>query len=64
MFLVSVFIPLLLTDVNFSGLILGLFPNPMPRGLIIFWTAVGITLLIFLITWSWQLHRTLGKKRQ
>ncbi|XP_020547435.1 CDP-diacylglycerol--serine O-phosphatidyltransferase 1-like isoform X2 [Sesamum indicum] len=42
----------------------GLFPNAMPRWLVIFWTSVGIGFVIFLGAWSWQLHRSMKKKRQ
>ncbi|KAK6146831.1 hypothetical protein DH2020_020700 [Rehmannia glutinosa] len=42
----------------------GLFPNSMPQWLVIFWTSVGIGLVIFLGAWSWQLHRSMKRKRQ
>ncbi|KAL5718340.1 L-serine-phosphatidylethanolamine phosphatidyltransferase [Ranunculus cassubicifolius] len=42
----------------------GLFPKSMPVWLVIFWSSVGFTLIIFLIIWSWQLHRTLGRKKK
>ncbi|KAG8639170.1 CDP-diacylglycerol--serine O-phosphatidyltransferase 1 isoform X2 [Manihot esculenta] len=42
----------------------GLYPKPMPVWLVIFWSSVGVALVIFLIFWSWQLHRSLGRKRQ
>ncbi|CAH9136606.1 unnamed protein product [Cuscuta epithymum] len=35
----------------------GLFPAPMPKWLIIFWTSFGIGLVVFLSTWAWQLVR-------
>ncbi|KAJ8492404.1 hypothetical protein OPV22_014125 [Ensete ventricosum] len=41
----------------------GLFPNPMPRWLITFWTAVGIAIVIFLLAWSFQIHRTVMMKK-
>ncbi|CAL9114144.1 unnamed protein product [Musa textilis] len=41
----------------------GLFPNPMPAWLITLWTTVGTALVIFLLAWSWQIHRTVTKKR-
>ncbi|KAB5538128.1 hypothetical protein DKX38_015661 [Salix brachista] len=37
----------------------GLYPKPMPVWLVIFWTSVGVSLVIFLILWSW---RSLGRK--
>lgn len=36
----------------------GLYPNPMPSWIFKFWATFGITLLLFLIGWSLQLHRT------
>ncbi|XP_004300946.1 PREDICTED: phosphatidylserine synthase 2-like [Fragaria vesca subsp. vesca] len=42
----------------------GLYPKPMPLWLAVFWMSVGTALVIFLIVWSWQLHRTLGRKRR
>ncbi|CAK9151288.1 unnamed protein product [Ilex paraguariensis] len=42
----------------------GLFPNPMPTWLVIFWTSVGISLVVFLVVWPCQFHRSLGKKWQ
>ncbi|XP_073110356.1 CDP-diacylglycerol--serine O-phosphatidyltransferase 1 isoform X3 [Elaeis guineensis] len=41
----------------------GLFPNPMPPRLIIFWTCVGLVLMIFLLVWSWHIHRAMMRKR-
>ncbi|KAJ8493588.1 hypothetical protein OPV22_015309 [Ensete ventricosum] len=41
----------------------GLFPNPMPAWLITFWTTVGTAFVNFLLAWSWQIHRTVTKKR-
>ncbi|CAL9038679.1 unnamed protein product [Musa banksii] len=41
----------------------GLFPNPMPPWLITFWTAVGIAIVIFLLAWSFQIHRTVMMKK-
>ncbi|XP_068637671.1 CDP-diacylglycerol--serine O-phosphatidyltransferase 1-like isoform X2 [Aristolochia californica] len=40
----------------------GLFPNPMPAWLVVFWATFGVALVIFLLAWSRQLNRTLGKK--
>ncbi|KAL6573755.1 heat shock protein Pss1 [Orobanche hederae] len=42
----------------------GLFPNAMPKWLVIFWTCVGFGLVTFLGAWSWQLHRSIRRKRQ
>ncbi|KAG6396604.1 hypothetical protein SASPL_142757 [Salvia splendens] len=42
----------------------GLFPNVMPRWVVIFWTTVGIGLVVFLAAWSYQLHRSMKKKWQ
>ncbi|GAB2280019.1 heat shock protein Pss1 [Dionaea muscipula] len=42
----------------------GLYPKPMPLWLVFFWISIGIGLCIFLLAWSWQLHRTSRKKRQ
>ncbi|XP_071928738.1 CDP-diacylglycerol--serine O-phosphatidyltransferase 1 isoform X5 [Coffea arabica] len=42
----------------------GLFPNPMPKWLVTFWTAFGIGLLIFLNAWTWVLHRTMRTKQE
>jgi hypothetical protein len=39
----------------------GLYPKPMPAWLVIFWTSVGVSLVIFLIMWSWK---SLGRKRR
>ena len=39
----------------------GLYPKPMPVWLVIFWTSVGVGLVIFLIMWSWK---SLGRKRR
>ncbi|RAL40221.1 unnamed protein product [Cuscuta campestris] len=33
----------------------GLFPEPMPKWLVVFWTSVGVGLVTFLVVWSWQL---------
>nr|XP_043638593.1 CDP-diacylglycerol--serine O-phosphatidyltransferase 1-like [Erigeron canadensis] len=41
----------------------GLFPTPMPRWLVILWSSVGVSLLAFLILWTWQFQRTLSRKR-
>ncbi|XP_038981596.1 CDP-diacylglycerol--serine O-phosphatidyltransferase 1-like isoform X2 [Phoenix dactylifera] len=42
----------------------GLFPNPMPPWLIIFWGSIGMAFVIFLLVWSWRIHQTRLKKRQ
>lgn len=42
----------------------GLFPNSMPKWLVILWMCVGMWLVIFLGTWSWQLHRLMRRKLQ
>ncbi|XP_039122836.1 CDP-diacylglycerol--serine O-phosphatidyltransferase 1 isoform X2 [Dioscorea cayenensis subsp. rotundata] len=42
----------------------GLFPNPMPSWLVLFWTTAGVSFVVFLLGWTWQIHRTLLKKRQ
>ncbi|MQL89622.1 hypothetical protein Taro_022199, partial [Colocasia esculenta] len=42
----------------------GLFPDPMPRWLIIFWASVGASLTVFLSAWACHNHRTLMKKRR
>ncbi|CAH9114731.1 unnamed protein product [Cuscuta europaea] len=39
----------------------GLFPEPMPKWLVVFWASVGVGLITFLIAWSHQLMR---RKRQ
>jgi phosphatidylserine synthase 2 len=39
----------------------GLYPNPMPSWIFKFWVTFGIVLLLFLIGWSLQLHRTFGR---
>ncbi|XP_016572744.2 CDP-diacylglycerol--serine O-phosphatidyltransferase 1 isoform X3 [Capsicum annuum] len=42
----------------------GLFPDPMPKWLVIFWTCIGFGLVLILAAWSWQLHSTMRKKQQ
>ncbi|CAN0877045.1 CDP-diacylglycerol--serine O-phosphatidyltransferase 1 [Linum grandiflorum] len=43
----------------------GLYPNPMPRPLVMFWTFAGVSLVAFMLVWSSQLHRTsLERKRR
>ncbi|XP_028080563.1 CDP-diacylglycerol--serine O-phosphatidyltransferase 1 [Camellia sinensis] len=42
----------------------GLFPNPMPKWLVIFWTSIGLALVISLAVWTWQLHQTIRRKQQ
>ncbi|CAN1840211.1 CDP-diacylglycerol--serine O-phosphatidyltransferase 1 [Linum perenne] len=43
----------------------GLYPNPMPRLLVAFWMSVGVSLVSFVLVWSWQLHRrSLERKKR
>ncbi|KAI0507937.1 hypothetical protein KFK09_014065 [Dendrobium nobile] len=42
----------------------GLFPQPMPPWLIIFWSSVGFALLIFLLFWTCQIHKSMQRKKQ
>ncbi|KAK9699442.1 hypothetical protein RND81_08G173600 [Saponaria officinalis] len=42
----------------------GLYPNSMPLWLVIFWTSVGVGISLFLVAWSWKMHRYSEKKRQ
>ncbi|KAG9139240.1 hypothetical protein Leryth_011257 [Lithospermum erythrorhizon] len=42
----------------------GLYPDPMPHWLVMFWTTAGISLVVFLISWSWKLHSTMKRKKQ
>ncbi|GAA0162335.1 transferase [Lithospermum erythrorhizon] len=42
----------------------GLYPNPMPKWLIMFWTTAAIGLVVLLGAWSWHLHHTIRRKRQ
>ncbi|KAL6848631.1 hypothetical protein ACP4OV_021214 [Aristida adscensionis] len=41
----------------------GLFHDPMPTWLIIFWSSVGISLVIFLLAWSWRNHQKFRRKQ-
>ncbi|XP_034586530.1 CDP-diacylglycerol--serine O-phosphatidyltransferase 2 [Setaria viridis] len=41
----------------------GLFHDPMPSWLIIFWSSVGIALVIFLLAWSWRNHQKFRRKQ-
>ncbi|XP_066361777.1 CDP-diacylglycerol--serine O-phosphatidyltransferase 2 isoform X1 [Miscanthus floridulus] len=41
----------------------GLFHDPMPTWLIIFWSSVGIALVIFLLSWSWSSHQRFRRKQ-
>ncbi|CAL4894765.1 unnamed protein product [Urochloa decumbens] len=41
----------------------GLFHDPMPTWLIIFWSSVGIALVIFLLAWSWRNHQKFRRKQ-
>lgn len=36
----------------------------MPLWMVTFWMSAGVALVLFLIVWSWQLHRSLGRKRR
>ncbi|XP_073304064.1 CDP-diacylglycerol--serine O-phosphatidyltransferase 1-like isoform X3 [Primulina huaijiensis] len=40
------------------------FPNPMPMWLFIFWTSIGVGLVVSLGVWSWKLHRFMRRKRR
>ncbi|PKA49263.1 phosphatidylserine synthase 2 [Apostasia shenzhenica] len=42
----------------------GLFHEPMPHWLVIFWISVGSALLIFLLIWTWQIHLNMQKNKQ
>ncbi|GER29917.1 phosphatidylserine synthase [Striga asiatica] len=43
----------------------GLFPNSMPKWLVVFWSFAGTVIVIFLAAWSWQqLHRSIKRKLQ
>ncbi|KAK8647635.1 hypothetical protein V6N13_121365 [Hibiscus sabdariffa] len=42
----------------------GLYPKPMPKWLVIFWSSMGLALILFLVIWSWKLQRSYGKKRR
>uniref|UniRef100_A0A0E0PQY0 CDP-diacylglycerol--serine O-phosphatidyltransferase n=1 Tax=Oryza rufipogon TaxID=4529 RepID=A0A0E0PQY0_ORYRU len=41
----------------------GLFHDPMPTWLIIFWSSVGVALVVFLLAWSWRNHLKYQRKR-
>uniref|UniRef100_A0A804UCB8 CDP-diacylglycerol--serine O-phosphatidyltransferase n=2 Tax=Zea mays TaxID=4577 RepID=A0A804UCB8_MAIZE len=41
----------------------GLFHDPMPTWLIIFWSSVGTALVIFLLSWSWRSHQRFRRKQ-
>ncbi|XP_073007063.1 CDP-diacylglycerol--serine O-phosphatidyltransferase 2-like isoform X2 [Typha latifolia] len=41
----------------------GLFPDPMPTWLMIFWESVGMVIILFLLVWSWRFRREMLKKR-
>ncbi|XP_078428378.1 phosphatidyl serine synthase family protein isoform X2 [Wolffia australiana] len=41
----------------------GLFPDPMPQWLVVFWSSVGLNLIFFLVLWTWQNHRSLSQKQ-
>jgi hypothetical protein len=42
---------------------IGLFPIPMPSWLVMFWSSVGVMLVILLLVWSWHSHQSMAKKR-
>ncbi|KEH44151.1 CDP-diacylglycerol--serine O-phosphatidyltransferase 1 isoform X1 [Medicago truncatula] len=42
----------------------GLYPKSMPLWLVILWSSVGVGIVTFLVLWSWQLHRSLERKRR
>lgn len=42
---------------------LGLYPKPMPSWLVQFWISVGVSLVLFLLIWSWQLHQLVARKK-
>jgi phosphatidylserine synthase 2 len=42
----------------------GLYPKSMPLWLVILWSSVGVGIITFLVLWSWQLHRSLERKRR
>lgn len=44
--------------------ITGLYPKSMPLWLVILWSSVGVGIVTFLVLWSWQLHRSLERKRR
>ena len=44
-------------------LILGLYPKPMPSWLVHFWISVGVSLVLFLLLWTSQLHLLVSRKK-
>ncbi|XP_073134037.1 CDP-diacylglycerol--serine O-phosphatidyltransferase 1-like isoform X3 [Henckelia pumila] len=40
------------------------FPNPMPKWLVLFWTSIGVGLVVSLGVWSWKMHQLMRRKRQ
>lgn len=40
----------------------GLFHDPMPTWLVIFWSSAGAAFLIFLLAWSWRNHQKFRRK--
>ncbi|XP_038892344.1 CDP-diacylglycerol--serine O-phosphatidyltransferase 1-like isoform X5 [Benincasa hispida] len=41
----------------------GLYPKPMPSWLVQFWITVGVSLVLFLLIWTWQLHQLVARKK-
>ncbi|EPS64481.1 hypothetical protein M569_10299, partial [Genlisea aurea] len=41
----------------------GLFDDPMPEWLVILWSCVGCGLVLFLCKWTWQLHRSMVRRK-
>lgn len=42
----------------------GLFPNPMPKWLIVLWVLIGSGIAVYLIVWTWLLHQTVRIKKE
>ncbi|CAN0871499.1 CDP-diacylglycerol--serine O-phosphatidyltransferase 1 [Linum grandiflorum] len=42
----------------------GLYPNPMPKLLVVFWTGVGVSLVSSVLIWSWQLQRRSRERKR
>ncbi|XP_023541088.1 CDP-diacylglycerol--serine O-phosphatidyltransferase 1-like isoform X5 [Cucurbita pepo subsp. pepo] len=41
----------------------GLYPKPMPSWLVHFWISVGVSLVLFLLLWTSQLHLLVSRKK-
>ncbi|XP_022945644.1 CDP-diacylglycerol--serine O-phosphatidyltransferase 1-like isoform X5 [Cucurbita moschata] len=41
----------------------GLYPKPMPSWLVHFWVSVGVSLVLFLLLWTSQLHLLVARKK-